>query len=52
MPMSDAWKLCKRSAQTLLRALLLLLSFGIGLAHAENPVQLEELVLQRSDEGI
>ena len=52
MPMSDAWKLCKRSAQTLLRALLLLLSFGIGLAHAENPVQHEELVLQRSDEGI
>jgi hypothetical protein len=52
MPMSDAWKLCKGSAQTLLRALLLLLSFGIGLAHAENPVQLEELVLQRSDEGI
>jgi len=52
MPMSDAWKLCKRSAQTLLRALLLLLSFGIGLAHAENPVQLEELVLQRSDDGI
>jgi hypothetical protein len=36
----------------LLRASLLLLSLGIGLAHAENPVQLEELVLQRSEEGI
>jgi hypothetical protein len=36
----------------LLRAFLLLLSLGIGLAHAENPVQLEELVLQRSEEGI
>jgi hypothetical protein len=38
-----------RRAQTLLRALLLLLSFGIGMANAENPVQLEELVLQRSE---
>ena len=52
MLMSDAWKLCKRGTQMLLRAFLLLLSLGIGLAHAENPVQLEELVLQRSDEGI
>ena len=52
MLMSDAWKLCKRGTQMLLRAFLLLLSLGIGLAHAENPVQLEELVLQRSEEGI
>jgi hypothetical protein len=52
MLMSDAWKLCKRGTQILLRASLLLLSLGIGLAHAENPVQLEELVLQRSEEGI
>lgn len=52
MLMSDAWKLCKRGTQMLLRAFLLLLSIGIGLAHAENPVQLEELVLQRSEEGI
>ena len=52
MPMFDAWKLCKQSAQTLLRAFLVLLSLGIGLAHAENPVLLEELVLQRSEEGI
>ena len=52
MPMFDAWKLCKQSAQTLLRAFLVLLSLGTGLAHAENPVLLEELVLQRSEEGI
>ncbi len=52
MLMSEAWRLCMRRAQTLLRALLLLLSFGIGMANAENPVQLEELVLQRSEEGI
>ena len=52
MPMFDAWKLCKQSAQTLLRAFLVLLSLGIGLAHAENPVLLEELVLQRSEDGI
>lgn len=52
MLMSDAWKLCKRGTQMLLRAFLVLLSLGIGLAHAENPVQLEELVLQRSEEGI
>ena len=52
MPMFDAWKLCKRRAQTLLCALLLLISFGMGQAHADNPVQLEELVLQRSEEGI
>jgi hypothetical protein len=52
MPMFDAWKLCKRRAQMLLRALLLLMSFGLGQAHADNPVQLEELVLQRSEDGI
>lgn len=52
MPMFDAWKLCKQSAQVLLRAFLVLLSLGIGLARAENPVLLEELVLQRSEEGI
>jgi len=52
MPMFDAWKLCKQSAQSLLRAFLVLLSLGTGLAHAENPVLLEELVLQRSEEGI
>ena len=52
MPMSDAWKLCKRRAQALLRVMLLILSCGIGAANAENPVQLEDLVLQRSEEGI
>ena len=52
MPMSDAWKLCKRRAQVLLRVMLLILSCGIGAANAENPVQLEDLVLQRSEEGI
>jgi hypothetical protein len=52
MPMFDAWKLCKRRAQMLLRALLLLMSFGMVQAHADNPVQLEELVLQRSEDGI
>ena len=52
MPMSDAWKLCKRRAQALLRVMLLILSCGIGAVNAENPVQLEDLVLQRSEEGI
>ena len=52
MPIVDAWKLCKRHAQTLLRALLVSMTFGIGLAHADNLVQLEELVLQRNEEGI
>jgi hypothetical protein len=52
MPMFDAWKLCKRYVQTLLCTLLLLMSFGMGQAHADNPVQLEELVLQRSEDGI
>ena len=36
MPMSDAWKLCKRRAQALLRVLLLLLSCGIGAVNAEG----------------
>ena len=40
MPMFDAWKLCKRYVQTLLCALLLLMSFGMGQAHADNPVHL------------
>ena len=52
MTIVDAWKLCKRHAQTLLRALLVSMTFGIGLAHADNLVQLEELVLQRNEEGI
>ena len=52
MPTFDAWKLCKRRAQTLLRVLLVSMTFGIGLAHADNLVQLEELVLQRNEEGI
>ena len=52
MPMSDAWKLCKRRAQALLRVMLLILSCGIGEVNAENTVQLEDLVLQRSEEGI
>jgi hypothetical protein len=52
MPMFDAWKLCKRYVQTLLCALLMFMSFGMGQAHADNPVQLEELVLQRSEDGI
>ena len=41
MPTFDAWKLCKRRAQTLLRVLLVSMTFGIGLALADNPVQLE-----------
>jgi hypothetical protein len=32
--------------------MLLILSCGIGAVNAENPVQLEDLVLQRSEEGI
>jgi len=52
MPTFDAWKLCKRRAHMLLRALLVSMTFSIGLALADNPVQLEELVLQRSEDGI
>ena len=51
MPMFDAWKLCKRHVHTLL-CVLMLMSFGMGQAQADSPVQLEELVLQRSEDGI
>ncbi len=51
--MSDVGKLCRRYAQMVVHALLLYLTLGMGwMAYADNPVQLEEVVLQRSDDGI
>jgi hypothetical protein len=44
--------LCKSGTQRLLRGLLLNLLVCLGIAHADNAVQVDDFQLQRSDEGI
>jgi len=52
MPVSDAWMLCTSWAQWLLRGLLLNLLMCLGMAYADNVVQVDDFQLQRNDEGI
>ena len=52
MPVSEAWMLCKSGTQRLLRGLLLNVLVCLGIAHADNAVQVDDFQLQRSDEGI
>jgi hypothetical protein len=44
--------LCKSGTQLLLRGLLLNVLVCLGIAHADNAVQVDDFQLQRSDEGI
>jgi len=52
MPVSEAWMLCKSGTQRVLRGLLLNVLVCLGIAHADNAVQVDDFQLQRSDEGI
>jgi len=52
MPVSDAWMLCTAWTQRLLRGLLLTLLMCLGMAYADNAVQVDDFQLQRNEEGI
>jgi len=52
MPVSDAWMLCTTWTQRLLRGLLLTLLMCVGMAYADNAVQVDDFQLQRNEEGI